>query len=46
MGGYSESIVVDENYVLDIPANTAASRYRYAMDKLQAELRPLYRELL
>jgi RNA polymerase sigma-70 factor (ECF subfamily) len=32
--------------VLDIPANTAASRYRYAMDKLQAGLRPLYRELL
>lgn len=31
---------------LDIPANTAASRYRYAMDKLQAGLRPLYRELL
>jgi RNA polymerase sigma-70 factor (ECF subfamily) len=32
--------------VLDIPANTAASRYRYALDKLQAGLRPLYRELL
>jgi RNA polymerase sigma-70 factor (ECF subfamily) len=32
--------------VLDISANTAASRYRYALDKLQAGLRPLYRELL
>ncbi len=26
---------------LDIPANTAASRYRYALDKLEAQLRPL-----
>lgn len=31
--------------VLEIPANTAASRYRYALDKLREELRPLYREL-
>ena len=30
---------------LDIPANTAASRYRYGLDKLQALLRPLYDEL-
>jgi len=30
---------------LDIPANTAASRYRYGLDKLQALLRPLYEEL-
>jgi len=30
---------------LEIPANTAASRYRYAIDKLQALLRPLYEEL-
>jgi RNA polymerase sigma-70 factor (ECF subfamily) len=30
---------------LDIPANTAASRYRYGIDKLQALLRPLYEEL-
>jgi RNA polymerase sigma-70 factor (ECF subfamily) len=30
---------------LDIPANTAASRYRYGLDKLQARLRPLYEEL-
>lgn len=28
--------------VLDIPLNTAASRYRYAMDKLRARLRPLH----
>ena len=30
---------------LEIPANTAASRYRYGIDKLQAHLRPLYEEL-
>ena len=30
---------------LDIPANTAASRYRYGIDKLRAALRPLYEEL-
>jgi RNA polymerase sigma-70 factor (ECF subfamily) len=30
---------------LEIPANTAASRYRYAIDKLQGLLRPLYEEL-
>jgi RNA polymerase sigma-70 factor (ECF subfamily) len=30
---------------LDIPPNTAASRYRYGIDKLQALLRPLYEEL-
>lgn len=31
--------------VLDIPLNTAASRYRYAMDKLRPRLRPLYDEI-
>jgi RNA polymerase sigma-70 factor (ECF subfamily) len=31
--------------VLDISANTAASRYRYALDKLREELRPLHRDL-
>ena len=31
--------------VLEIPANTAASRYRYALDKLRDELRPLYKDL-
>ena len=30
---------------LEIPPNTAASRYRYGIDKLQALLRPLYEEL-
>jgi RNA polymerase sigma-70 factor (ECF subfamily) len=30
---------------LDIPANTAASRYRYGIDKLRALLRPLYEEI-
>ena len=30
---------------LDIPANTAASRYRYGLDKLREQLRPLYEEL-
>ena len=31
--------------VLDVPPNTAASRYRYAVDKLRAHLRPLYDEI-
>lgn len=31
---------------LDIPPNTAASRYRYGIDKLQTLLRPIYEELL
>ena len=30
---------------LDIPPNTAASRYRYGIDKLRAHLRPFYEEL-
>ena len=30
---------------LDIPMNTAASRYRYGLDKLRARLRPLYDEI-
>lgn len=30
---------------LDIPANTAASRYRYGLDKLRARLRHLYDEI-
>ena len=29
---------------LDLPLNTAASRYRYGLDKLRARLRPLYEE--
>jgi RNA polymerase sigma-70 factor (ECF subfamily) len=31
--------------LFDIPANTAASRYRYAIDKLRLRLRPLFDEL-
>jgi RNA polymerase sigma-70 factor (ECF subfamily) len=30
---------------LDIPPNTAASRYRYGLDKLRDRLRPLYEEI-
>jgi RNA polymerase sigma-70 factor (ECF subfamily) len=30
---------------LDISPNTAASRYRYALDKLRGRLRPLYEEI-
>ncbi|MGD0745122.1 MAG: RNA polymerase sigma factor [Verrucomicrobiota bacterium] len=30
---------------LDIPPNTAASRYRYGLDKLRERLRPLYDEI-
>jgi RNA polymerase sigma-70 factor (ECF subfamily) len=30
--------------VLGIPANTAASRYRYALEKLRGRLRSLYLE--
>jgi len=31
---------------LEIPLHTAASRYRYGIDKLRVRLRPLYEELL
>ena len=31
--------------LLGIPLNTAASRYRYGIDKLRARLRPLYDEI-
>jgi RNA polymerase sigma-70 factor (ECF subfamily) len=30
---------------LDVPMNTAASRYRYGLDKLRERLRPLYDEI-
>jgi RNA polymerase sigma-70 factor (ECF subfamily) len=30
---------------LEIPLNTAASRYRYGLDKLREHLRPIYEEL-
>lgn len=32
--------------VLTIPDNTAASRYRYGLDKLRSHLRPIYEEIL
>ena len=31
--------------LLEIPLNTAASRYRYGIDKLRQRLRPLYQEI-
>jgi len=31
--------------VLEIPQNTAASRYRYGLDKLRDRLRPIYEEI-
>jgi RNA polymerase sigma-70 factor (ECF subfamily) len=31
--------------LLEIPPNTAASRYRYGLDKMRARLRPLYEEI-
>ena len=31
--------------LLGIPLNTAASRYRYGLDKLRVRLRPLYEEI-
>jgi RNA polymerase sigma-70 factor (ECF subfamily) len=31
--------------ILDLPPNTAASRYRYGLDKLRDRLRPLYDEI-
>jgi RNA polymerase sigma-70 factor (ECF subfamily) len=31
--------------LLEIPLNTAASRYRYGLDKLRERLRPLYEEI-
>ena len=30
---------------MEIPLNTAASRYRYGLDKLRARLRPIYEEI-
>jgi RNA polymerase sigma-70 factor, ECF subfamily len=30
---------------LDVPLNTAASRYRYGLDKLRERLRPIYEEM-
>lgn len=41
-GGLTFDAIAD---ALQIPANTAASRYRYGLDKLRARLRPLYEEI-
>jgi RNA polymerase sigma-70 factor (ECF subfamily) len=41
-----EGLTFDEiGVVLGIGLNTAASRYRYALDKLRTRLRPLHQEL-
>jgi RNA polymerase sigma-70 factor, ECF subfamily len=40
--GYTFEEIAD---VLEISPNTAASRYRYAIDKLRERLRPLYKEI-
>ncbi len=41
-----EGLTFDEiAHTLEIPQNTAASRYRYGLDKLRNLLRPLYEEL-
>ncbi len=41
-----EGLTFDEiAAALDIPLNTAASRYRYGLDKLRERLRPLYEEI-
>jgi RNA polymerase sigma-70 factor (ECF subfamily) len=41
-----EGLTFDEiAAALDIPPNTAASRYRYGLDKLRDRLRPLYEEI-
>jgi RNA polymerase sigma-70 factor (ECF subfamily) len=32
-------------HILEIPLNTAASRYRYGLDKLRERLRPIYDEI-
>lgn len=41
-----EGLVFEEiAHILEISPNTAASRYRYGLDKLRALLRPLYDEI-
>ena len=42
---WEEMTFAEIAHVLDLPANTAASRYRYALDKLRDHLRPLQRDL-
>jgi RNA polymerase sigma-70 factor, ECF subfamily len=41
-GGLTFEAIAD---ALEIPPNTAASRFRYGLDKLREQLRPLYEEI-
>ncbi len=42
---WEEATFEEIAHVLEISPNTAASRYRYAIDKLRGALRPLYNEV-
>lgn len=42
---WGEMTFADIAVALEIPMNTAASRYRYGIDKLRMLLRPIYEEL-
>jgi len=42
---WEQATFEDIAQVLGISPNTAASRYRYAIDKLRVQLRPLYNEI-
>ncbi len=42
---WSELTFEEIAVALEISSNTAASRYRYGLDKLRARLRPLYEEM-
>jgi RNA polymerase sigma-70 factor (ECF subfamily) len=42
---WSEMTFEEIATALDIPPNTAASRYRYGLDKMRELLRPLYEEI-
>ena len=42
---WEEATFAEIAAVLEVSANTAASRFRYGIDKLQAELRPYYNEV-
>jgi RNA polymerase sigma-70 factor, ECF subfamily len=42
---WSEMTFEEIAAALEIPPNTAASRYRYGLDKLRERLRPLYEEI-
>jgi RNA polymerase sigma-70 factor, ECF subfamily len=42
---WQERTFEEISHIYDIPLNTAASRYRYGLDKLRNLLRPIYEEL-